>query len=47
MIPNVPEVFIGDGEPVVNFSGSKRTEFKYECELLGIVAKPMRNVPVG
>ena len=46
MIPNVPEVFIGDGEPVVNFSGSKRTEFEYECELLGIVAKPMRNVPV-
>ncbi len=46
MIPNVPEVFIGDGEPVVNFHPGKRNQFEYECELLGIVGKAMRNVPV-
>lgn len=46
MIPNVPEVFIGDGEPVVNFHPEGRDQFEYECELAGIVGRPMRNVPV-
>ena len=46
MIPNVPEVFIGDGDAVTNFSGDVRNEFEYECELAGIVAKPMRYVPI-
>ncbi|MGH9460266.1 MAG: fumarylacetoacetate hydrolase family protein, partial [Vicinamibacteria bacterium] len=46
MIPNTPEVFIGDGEPVINWHADKRNQYEYECELLGVVAKPMRRVPV-
>ena len=46
MIPNTAEVFIGDGEPVINWHGDKRNQYEYECELLGVVGKPMRRVPV-
>ena len=46
MIPNTPEVFIGDGEPVVNLHFEKSNQYEYECELLGVVGKPMRRVPV-
>ena len=46
MIPNTAEVFIGDGEPVINWHADKRNQFEYECELLGVVGRPMRNVPV-
>jgi len=46
MIPNTPEVFIGDGEPVINWHADKRNQYEYECELLGVVGRPMRRVPV-
>ena len=46
LIPNTPEVFIGDGEPVIIWHADKRNQYEYECELLGVVAKPMRRVPV-
>ncbi|OFW04102.1 MAG: hypothetical protein A3I61_15605 [Acidobacteria bacterium RIFCSPLOWO2_02_FULL_68_18] len=46
MIPNTPEVFIGDGDPVVNWHADRRKDYEYECELLGIVGRPMRRVPV-
>jgi 2-keto-4-pentenoate hydratase/2-oxohepta-3-ene-1,7-dioic acid hydratase in catechol pathway len=46
MIPNTPEVFIGDGEPVVNLHADVSNQYEYECELLGVVGKPMRHVPV-
>jgi len=46
LIPNTPEVFIGDGEPVINWYGDKRNQYEYECELLGIVGRSMRRVPV-
>jgi 2-keto-4-pentenoate hydratase/2-oxohepta-3-ene-1,7-dioic acid hydratase in catechol pathway len=46
MIPNTPEVFIGDGEPVINWHADRRKDYEYECELLGIVGRPMRRVPV-
>jgi 2-keto-4-pentenoate hydratase/2-oxohepta-3-ene-1,7-dioic acid hydratase in catechol pathway len=46
LIPNTPEVFIGDGEPVINWYGDKRNQYEYECELLAIVGKPMRRVPI-
>ncbi len=46
MIPNTPEVFIGDGEPVVNWHADRRKDYEYECELLGVVGRPMRRVPV-
>jgi 2-keto-4-pentenoate hydratase/2-oxohepta-3-ene-1,7-dioic acid hydratase in catechol pathway len=46
LIPNTPEVFIGDGEPVINWHADKRNQYEYECELLGVVARPMRRVPV-
>ena len=47
MIPNTPEVFIGDGEPVVNWHADRRKDYEYECELLGVVGRPMRRVPVN
>lgn len=46
MIPNTPDVFIGNGEPVVNRHVDVSNEYEYECELLGVVGKPMRHVPV-
>ncbi len=46
LIPNTPEVFIGDGEPVINWHADKRNQYQYECELLGVVGKSMRRVPV-
>jgi len=46
LIPNTPEVFIGDGEPVINWYGDKRNQYEYECELLAVVGRPMRRVPV-
>jgi 2-keto-4-pentenoate hydratase/2-oxohepta-3-ene-1,7-dioic acid hydratase in catechol pathway len=46
LIPNTPEVFIGDGDPVVNWHADRRKDYEYECELLGIVGRPMRRVPV-
>src|SRR3972149_5808522 len=46
MIPNTPEVFIGDGEPVINWHADKRNQYEYECELLGVVGRPMRRVTV-
>ena len=46
MIPNTPEVFIGDGDPVINWAADRRKDYEYECEMLGIVGKPMRRVPV-
>ena len=46
LIPNTPEVFIGDGEPVIMWHAKERNQYEYECELLGVVAKPMRRVPV-
>jgi 2-keto-4-pentenoate hydratase/2-oxohepta-3-ene-1,7-dioic acid hydratase in catechol pathway len=46
MIPNTPEVFIGDGEPVINLHAEKSNQYEYECELLGVVGRPMRRVPV-
>ncbi len=46
LIPNTPEVFIGDGEPVINWHADKRNQYEYECELLGVVGKSMRRVPV-
>jgi 2-keto-4-pentenoate hydratase/2-oxohepta-3-ene-1,7-dioic acid hydratase in catechol pathway len=48
MIPNTPEVFIGDGEPVVIWHADKgRDQYEYECELAAVVGKKMRRVPVG
>ena len=47
MIPNTPEVFIGDGDPVIIWHADKgRNEYEYECELAAVVGKPMRRVPV-
>jgi 2-keto-4-pentenoate hydratase/2-oxohepta-3-ene-1,7-dioic acid hydratase in catechol pathway len=46
LIPNTPEVFIGDGEPIINWHADQRKDYEYECELLGIVGRPMRRVPV-
>ena len=46
MIPNTPEVFIGDGDPVINWHPDQRKDYEYECELLGVVGRPMRRVPV-
>ena len=46
LIPNTPEVFIGDGEPVIIWHATERNQYEYECELLGVVGKPMRRVPV-
>ncbi|MBI4888421.1 MAG: fumarylacetoacetate hydrolase family protein [Acidobacteria bacterium] len=46
MIPNTPEVFIGDGDPVINWHADRRKDYEYECEMLGIVGRPMRRVPV-
>ena len=47
MIPNTPEVFIGDGEPVIVWRADRgRNQYEYECELLGVVGRPMRRVPV-
>ena len=46
MIPNTPEVFIGDGDPVINWHPDLRKDYEYECELLGVVGRPMRRVPV-
>ncbi|MGH9463694.1 MAG: fumarylacetoacetate hydrolase family protein [Vicinamibacteria bacterium] len=46
LIPNTPEIFIGDGEPVINWYGDKRNQYEYECELLAVVGKPMRRVPI-
>ena len=46
MIPNTAEVFIGDGEPVINWAADRRKDYEYECELLGVVGRPMRKVPV-
>ena len=46
LIPNTPEIFIGDGEPVINWYGDKRNRYEYECELLAVVGRPMRRVPV-
>jgi len=46
-IPNTAEVFIGDGEPVIIWHADKgRNQYEYECELLGVVGKKMRRVPV-
>ena len=40
LIPNTPEVFIGDGEPVINWHADRgRNQYEYECELLGVVGK--------
>ena len=48
MIPNTPEVFIGDGDPVVIWHADKgRNQYEYECELAAVVGKKMRRVPVG
>ena len=46
MIPNTPDVFIGDGEPVINLHFDRSNQYEYECELLGVVGRPMRRVPV-
>ena len=46
LIPTTPEVFIGDGDPVINWHADRRKQYEYECELLGVVGRPMRRVPV-
>ncbi len=46
MIPNTPEVFIGDGDQVINFHFDESNQYEYECELIGVVGRPMRRVPV-
>lgn len=46
MIPNTPEVFIGDGEPVVNLHADVSNQYEYECELVAVVGKSMHHVPV-
>ena len=46
LIPTTPEVFIGDGDPVINWHSDRRKDYEYECELLGIVGRSMRRVPV-
>jgi 2,4-didehydro-3-deoxy-L-rhamnonate hydrolase len=46
MIPNTPEVFTGDGDPVIVWHADKRAQYEYECELAYIVGRPMRRVPV-
>ena len=46
LIPTTPEVFIGDGDPVINWHADRRKQYQYECELLGVVGRPMRRVPV-
>jgi 2-keto-4-pentenoate hydratase/2-oxohepta-3-ene-1,7-dioic acid hydratase in catechol pathway len=46
-IPNTPEVFIGDGEPVMIWRADRgRNQYEYECELAAVVGKKMRRVPV-
>src|SRR5687768_12813191 len=46
LIPTTPEIFIGDGDPVINWHADRRKQYEYECELLGVVGRPMRRVPV-
>ena len=46
LIPTTPEVFIGYGDPVINWHSDRRKDYEYECELLGIVGRSMRRVPV-
>lgn len=46
MIPNTPEVFIGDGEPVVNLHADVSAQYEYECELAVVVGRKMHQVPV-
>jgi 2-keto-4-pentenoate hydratase/2-oxohepta-3-ene-1,7-dioic acid hydratase in catechol pathway len=45
-IPNTPEVFIGDGDPVIIWHADRRNQYEYECEAVAVVGKVMRRVPV-
>lgn len=44
LVPSVDSVWIGDGDPVINWRPGVRQRYEYECEISAVVGKPMWRV---
>ena len=44
LVPSIDSVWIGDGDPVINWHADIRQRYEYECEIAGVIGKPMWRV---
>ena len=44
LLPSIDSVWIGDGDPVINWHSDIRQRYEYECELAGVIGRPMWRV---
>ena len=44
LVPSVDSVWIGDGDPVINWHADVRQRYEYECEIVGVIGRPMWRV---
>ncbi|MEE8550339.1 MAG: fumarylacetoacetate hydrolase family protein, partial [Gemmatimonadota bacterium] len=44
LLPSIDSVWIGDGDPVINWHSDVRQRYEYECELAGVIGRPMWRV---
>lgn len=44
LVPSVDSVWIGDGDPVINWHPDVRQRYEYECEIAAVVGRPMWRV---
>jgi 2-keto-4-pentenoate hydratase/2-oxohepta-3-ene-1,7-dioic acid hydratase in catechol pathway len=45
LVPSIDSVWIGDGDPVINWHPDIRQRYEYECEIAGVIGRPMWRVP--
>ena len=44
LVPSIDSVWIGDGDPVINWHPDVRQRYEYECEIAAVVGRPMWRV---
>ena len=44
LVPSIDSVWIGDGDPVINWHPDVRQRYEYECEIVGVIGRPMWRV---
>ncbi len=44
LVPSIDSVWIGDGDPVINWHPDVRQRYEYECEIAGVIGRPMWRV---
>lgn len=44
LVPSIDSVWIGDGDPVINWRPDVRQRYEYECEIAGVIGRPMWRV---